>query len=147
MIYLLDTDMLIYMIRGFRAAKKALRERADEVFDRCHGAQLAGNDVGLSAITVSELEFGARNSGRYETEIVAINELLTPFQVFDFDSVACPQEYGRLRYELRRSGIPIGDMDLLIAAHALALKATLVTNNLAHFSRVRGLTTVNWLTS
>ena len=61
------------------------------------------------------------------------------------DAIVCPSHYGRIRHELETEGVTIGSMDLLIAAHALALDATLVSNNLAHFSRVRGLKTVNWL--
>jgi tRNA(fMet)-specific endonuclease VapC len=100
--------------------------------------------VGLSAITVSELEFGAHNSGDYEAEIVAVQETLTPFEVYDYDGVICPAQYGRSRHDLERAGQAIGAMDLLIAAHALAIRATLVTNNLAHFQRISGLSVTRW---
>jgi tRNA(fMet)-specific endonuclease VapC len=100
--------------------------------------------VGLSAITVSELEFGAHNSGDYEAEIVAVQEILTPFEVYDYDGATCPAHYGRIRHELERAGQAIGAMDLLIAAHALALPATLVTNNLDHFHRISGLSVTSW---
>jgi tRNA(fMet)-specific endonuclease VapC len=92
------------------------------------------------------LEFGARNSGRYETEMTALRKLLTPFDMYDYESVTCPTHYGRIRHELESKGVTIGSMDLLIAAQAMALDATLVSNNLAHFSRVRGLRTANWPT-
>ena len=100
--------------------------------------------VGLSAVTVSELEFGAYNSGDYDAEIIAVRRILTPFEVFDYDGVTSPAHYGRVRHELERAGQTIGAMDLLIAAHALALAATLVTNNIAHFQRVSGLSVVRW---
>jgi tRNA(fMet)-specific endonuclease VapC len=55
-----------------------------------------------------------------------------------------PAHYGRVRHELERAGKMIGAMDLLIAAHALAIAATLVTNNLAHFQRISGLSVIQW---
>jgi tRNA(fMet)-specific endonuclease VapC len=70
--------------------------------------------------------------------------VLTPFEVFDYDGQACPSHYGRIRHQLQQAGQQIGAMDLLIAAHALALAATLVTNNLAHFQRITGLSVVRW---
>jgi tRNA(fMet)-specific endonuclease VapC len=146
MIFLLDTDMFIFMIRGLKPARPlAQRRRAQELVERCRQVQTAGDSVGLSAVTVSELEFGARNSGQYESEIAAVHKLLTPFDVYDYESVSCPPHYGRIRHELESKGVTIGSMDLLIAAHALALDATLVSNNLGHFSRVTGLNTANWV--
>ncbi len=146
MIYLLDSDMLIYMIRGLKSRRRpAQRQRATELVARCRRAQADGDAVGLSAVTVSELEFGARNSQQYETEIAAVRKVLLPFDIFAYDGVACPPHYGRIRHQLETAGAIIGSMDLLIAAHALALDATLVSNNVAHFSRVEGLKIVNWL--
>ena len=84
---------------------------------RCRDAQAKGDVVGLSAITVSELEFGAYNSGDYDTEIVAVRKILTPFEVFEYDGTICPTHYGRIRHELEQAGQAIGAMDLLIAAH------------------------------
>jgi tRNA(fMet)-specific endonuclease VapC len=146
MIYLLDTDTLIYMVRGLKSSKHPKnRQRALELVERCRRAQAAGDSVGLSAVTVSELEFGARASGQYETEIGAVRKLLTPFDIYDYDCVSCPHHYGRIRHDLESGGATIGAMDVLIAAHGLALAATVVTNNLAHFSRVEGLAVENWL--
>jgi tRNA(fMet)-specific endonuclease VapC len=147
-IYLLDTDTLVSMIRGLKSARRpAVRKQAEAVVKHCREAQVAGHLVGLSAITVSELEFGARHSGDYEAEIAAVHQVLAPFEIFDYDAVACPVHYGAIRQDLDAKGIPIGAMDLLIGAHALALNATLVSNNQAHFSRVTGLMTANWLVS
>ncbi len=145
-LYILDTDMIIFMLRGLKAParQRARREKALALVARCRAAQAKGDVVGLSAITVSELEFGAHNSGDYEAEIVAGREILTPFELFDYDGATCPAHYGRIRHELEQGGQVIGAMDLLIAAHALALTATLVTNNLAHFERVSGLSVTRW---
>jgi len=147
-IYLLDTDTLIFMVRGLKPSRRAAqRQRAEELVEKCRHIQEQGHAVALSAITGSELEFGARNSADYEAEMTAVRKVLMPFEVYDYDSVACPQHYGRIRYELETKGKDIGSMDLLIAAHALALNATLVSNNSGHFSRVTGLKTTNWLAS
>jgi tRNA(fMet)-specific endonuclease VapC len=145
-LYMLDTDMVIFMLRGLKAParQRARRERALALVARCREAQAKGDVVGLSAVTVSELEFGAHNSGDYETEIFAVQEILTPFEVYDYDGTTCPSHYGRIRHELERAGQAISAMDLLIAAHALALAATLVTNNLAHFQRISGLSVTRW---
>ena len=147
MIYLLDTDVLIYMIRGLKSRGRqwARRQRAEDLVQRCRQTQQNGHSVGLSAVTVSELEFGARNSEHYKTEIEAVGRILTPFDTYDYDAVNCPAHYGKIRQELESAGRMIGSMDLLIATHALSLKAVLVTNNDAHFRRVDGLQVENWL--
>ena len=89
--------------------------------------------------------FGARHSGNYDDEIAAVKKVLTPFELYAYDALASPRQYGRIRHEVETKGQTLGSMDLLIAAHALALEATLVTNKDAHFSRVSGLRVVNWL--
>jgi tRNA(fMet)-specific endonuclease VapC len=146
MIYLLDTDMLISMIRGLKSVRSPARHRqAQRVLTHCRRAAQAGDSVGLSSITVSELEFGARCSVDYQTEIAAVRQITLPFDSYDYDAVACPAHYGRIRQELESRGASIGAMDLLIAAHALALGATLISNNHVHFSRVPSLMLGNWM--
>jgi tRNA(fMet)-specific endonuclease VapC len=145
MIYLLDTDTLIYLIRGLKAtSRRSQRERALRLVERCRNAQNEGHTVGVSAVTVSELEFGAHQSGRYEEDSAAVAKILAPFEIYDYVTVSCAPHYGRIRHELEQAGQTIGAMDLLIAAHALGLDATLVTNNLAHFQRVPGLKVTDW---
>lgn len=146
MLYLLDTDTLIFVIRGHQASAraKARRKKAANIVRRCQEAQTDGDRVGVSAVTVSELEFGAQNSGQYAREISAVRKILAPFELLDYDAATCPPHYGRVRNDLESQGRPIGSMELFIAAHALALDATLVTNNAGHFARVAGLKTVNW---
>ena len=146
MIYLVDTDTLIFVFRGLKPARRAAqRKRAMRVTERCEAAMAAGDELAMSAITVSELEFGAHHSGDYEREVAAVGKVLAPFRIYDYDGVVCPAHYGRVRHELETMGAPIGSMGTLIAAHALSLSATLVSNNLARFSRVSGLTVVSWL--
>lgn len=148
MIFLLDTDTLIFMARGLkRSARRSRRKQALRLVEQCRAAQDVGDSIAVSAITVSELEFGAQHSGEYESEAAAVHKLLVPFDVYDYDAIMCPSQYGRIRQALETSGAAIGAMDLLIAAHALAVSATLVTNNVEHFSRVPDLRIVNWLKS
>ena len=143
---MLDTDMVIFMLRGLKAftRHRARRERALGLVARCREGQAKGDVVGLSAITVSELEFGADNSGDYDTEIVAVREILTPSRFTTTTARPAPRIMAGTRHELERAGQTIGAMDLLIAAHALTLAATLVTNNLAHFRRISGLSVTRW---
>lgn len=146
LIYLLDTDTLIFLIRGLKSNRSLARhDRAQRILDECRKVQARGDTIGVSAVTVSELEFGARNADDYEAEMAWVRMTLAPFMIFDYDAVTCPPAYGMARCDLESKGVPIGSMDLLIAAHALALDATLVSNNLAHFGRVKGLRTVNWV--
>lgn len=148
MIFLLDTDTLIFMARGMkRSARRSRRKQALRLVEQCRAAQGVGDSIAVSAISVSELEFGAQHSGEYESEAATVRKLLVPFDVYDYDATVCPSKYGRIRQALESSGAAIGAMDLLIAAHALAVSATLVTNNVEHFSRVPDLRIVNWLKS
>ena len=149
MIYLLDTDIMIFLVRGLKTRRRtkhhlAMRQQARQLVERCKQAQSTGDSVGVSAITVSELEYGGQRSDRYETEIEAVRRILRPFDLYDYDAVACAEQYGRIRYELESAGATIGALDLLIAAHALGLNATLVTNNGRPFRRVSNLTVENW---
>jgi tRNA(fMet)-specific endonuclease VapC len=144
--YLLDTDTLVFMIRGLKSSRRVPRRQAEHLSKRCERAWSEGHTIGLSAITVSELEHGARRSKDYEAEIAAYKKIESPFAIYDYNVVLSPSHYGRIRRELESKGITIGAMDLLLAAHALSLDATVVTNNVGHFSRVKGLKTVNWLT-
>jgi tRNA(fMet)-specific endonuclease VapC len=150
MTYLLDTDTLIYAVRGLKVpSPKTERQRehvrrANRIVARCRRSQQAGDEVGVSAITVAELEFGARKSGDYSAEIRAVRKILAPFSTPAFDAGACAQHYGEVRHNLEAAGESIGAMDLLIAAQARALGATLITNNTTHFQRMPGLRQENW---
>jgi tRNA(fMet)-specific endonuclease VapC len=144
MIYLLDTDILIVAMRGLKSAKPLERKRAEGIVHRCQQAMAKGDRVVISAITVSELEYGACRSGQYSAEIAAVHKILAPFEVLDYHALDCPPRYGGIRHDLEVRGVTIGGMDLLIAAQGVALGATVVTNSVSHFSRVTGLQVVNW---
>ncbi|MEQ9236467.1 MAG: type II toxin-antitoxin system VapC family toxin [Coleofasciculus chthonoplastes F3-SA18-01] len=101
-------------------------------------------EVGISAITYAELRFGVENSARPEENIDRLERFLLPLEIMPFDMAAglC---YGRLRTELKRVGLLIGNNDLLIASHALSLNVAIATNNVREFSRVPGLQVEQWI--
>ncbi len=89
-----------------------------------------------------ELHFGVAKSGSTRN-LRALEKFLAPLDVLPFDEAAM-RKYGKVRAHLERKGTPIGALDTLIAAHALALDVVLVTNNLREFKRVPGLRLENW---
>ena len=128
--YLLDTNICVYIIR----------RRPDAVYRRLSGA--AGRTVAISVVTAFELEIGAlRAQGRHYSEAVRL--FIAEFPVLPLEDSARAY-YGQLRTVLERRGETIGAHDMLIAAHALALEATLVTNNEREFKRIKGLRIENW---
>jgi len=129
--YLLDTDICIYIAKRKPAGVLARLER------------LRPGDVGMSVITYFELVYGAHKSQQVEANMARIKQLsrLIPVQALDAPAAT---HYGRLRAGLEKSGSLIGAYDLLIAAHALALELTLVTNNVREFRRVPSLRVENW---
>ena len=129
--FLLDTNMCIYLIKGQPAQALA----------RLQSLEIA--TVGISSITLSELEYGVSRSSRPEQNKLALLEFLAPLEILPYDDDAAAM-YGPIRASLERQGTPIGPLDTLIAAHALALGCTLVTNNKREFSRIPSLTVENW---
>ena len=99
--------------------------------------------VGTSIVVAAELRYGARKRGsvRLSAQLDAILDVL---EIYPFESPA-DAIYGDIRVQLEKKGTPIGGNDLLIAAHALALNCTLVTNNQREFIRIEGLDLRNWL--
>ena len=132
MIYLLDTNICIYLIK--RRPAQVL-----ERFRRC-----AVGDIGLSTVTLAELQYGVARSRFPAQNQQALDAFTLPLEVVAFDAAAAVA-YGSVRAALERQGTPIGALDLLIAAHALSLGVTLVTNNPREFSRVSGLRVENWV--
>lgn len=131
MIFLLDTNICIYLIK----------KRPPEVLRRFE-AHTVG-DIGISSITVAELHFSVQKSQRPAQNRQALEQFLLPLIVVEFghDAVAV---YGRVRASLERGGTPIGSLEMLIASHALGPGLTLATNNEREFSRVPDLEIENW---
>jgi len=128
---MLDTNIVSDLIRNpqGRAAKRI--------------AKLGEDNICTSVIVAAELRYGCAKSGS-KRMIKAVEDLLGEIQVLPLE-VPADTEYGRIRAELEAAGRPIGGNDLLIAAHAYATGATIVTANTGEFKRVRGLNVENWL--
>jgi len=127
---MLDTDTVSFALRGVgRVGQRLLEAKPSEV---C-----------ISSLTLAELRFGAerRRSRRLHR---MITDFTSPLVVAAFDADAADR-FGQVGSLLARAGTPIGQIDTLIAAHALALHLTLVSNNARHFGKVRGLQTESWL--
>ena len=101
--------------------------------------------LGISAITAAELAFGVTKSGSRRNR-AALDEFLSALEIAPFDDEVA-RVYGDVRADLAARGIPIGPLDTQIAAHALSLGVTLVSNNLREFERVAGLRCANWVES
>jgi tRNA(fMet)-specific endonuclease VapC len=129
---MLDTNICIYIIK----------RHPQSVLDRFSAFPVG--DIGISSITLAELEYGAAKSAQPKKNREALEEFVSPLDIATFDRDAA-ESYGRIRATLERKGLPIGAMDMLIAAHALSLGANLVTNNEAEFRRVSGLRVENWI--
>lgn len=129
--WLLDTNICIYLIK----------QKPRHVLDRLRTLDIAS--VAISSITLAELQYGVAKSSRPEQNGEALAAFLAPLGVEGFEDEAAA-EYGRVRAELERQGTPIGSLDMLIAAHALSLDCTLITNNEREFRRVSGLKVENW---
>jgi len=129
--YLLDTDICIYIIK----------RKPERVLARL--LRTSRGDVGISAITLSELQYGVERSDRREQNRMALGAFIAPLEVLPYDrSVA--DHYGKIRAQLDMVGKPVGALDLLIAAHALTCGLVLVTNNEREFRRVPSLKVENW---
>ena len=131
MTYLLDTDISSYI----------MKRSHDLVLKRLQ--RVAVGDVGISAISKSELEFGVEVSPRRQQDRAALDEYLRYVEVLDYPGEAA-RHYAQIRAALKAGGAMIGANDLFIAAHARCLGMTLVTNNTREFGRVAGLKLENW---
>lgn len=129
--YLLDTNILIAMSKE----RPGLLERL---------ANIPASAIFLSSVVVAEIEYGIAKRARYEHNRRVFDTLLDGFHIAPFDALAA-KLYGPIRAELEKRGQLIGPYDLMIAAHAQALDAVLVTDNVGEFARVEGLVVENWL--
>jgi len=100
-------------------------------------------EIGVSTITVSELQYGVAKSKNYRLNEQRIEEFLSPLEILPYDEIAAGI-YGDIRLQLEKSGEPISPLDLLIAAQALSRDLVLITNNEKEFKRVNNLKVENW---
>ena len=103
-------------------------------------------EIAVSAITVSELQYGASKSKNQRLNKQRIDEFLSPLEILPYDEIAA-SIYGDIRLELEKHGERIGPLDLLIAAHGLSRNLVLITNNEKEFKRVNNLKVENWVNS
>jgi tRNA(fMet)-specific endonuclease VapC len=129
--FLLDTDTCIYALKQQRPVLDRLLATPRE-------------DVAISVITEAELRTGAAKSGSPAKTLRLVENFLHPLAILELtsdDAIA----YAQIRAKLERAGTPIGPLDTLIAAQAMARKLTLVSNNEREFRRVAGLSVANWV--
>lgn len=128
--YLLDTNIVIYAQKRVPAVLERLRVVGKKA-------------VAIPALAVAELAYGVEKSSHQERNRKLVEQLLEEFTVLPWTQDA-KWHYARHYHRLRVAGKPIGHIDLLIAAQALALGATLVTNNTREFARIEGLRLEDW---
>lgn len=131
MIYLIDTNICIYL----------MNQRPSEVIQKFKNTEIG--QIGISTITVSELNYGVVKSNLKKQNAKRLDDFLSPFEILPYDEAAS-QYYGIIRYQLESQGEIIGPLDMLIAAHALSRDLILVTNNEKEFLRIKSLKVENW---
>ena len=131
-LYLLDTNILSYFVKGIHPA---LHERMTQALQR--------QDIAISAITRAEIRYGQGLMAADDRRRRRIDLLLDEVPALPW-TVAAADRYGEIKALLRRQGVPIGEMDTQIAAHALAEGLPLVTHNTRHFERIAGLKLEDW---
>lgn len=130
--HLLDTDTCSYAIRGVSTVLDLRLERAEP------------GSLSISAVTRAELMYGLYKRGNPRALSLLVRGFLDRVAAMPWDALAADR-YAQVQVQLERAGTPIGVLDAMIASHALALKAVVVTNNVRHFSAVRGLKVENWV--
>lgn len=130
--FMLDTDIASYIIKK---RDPAIQARLVKV---------PVNDVCISVITKAELLYGVARSSSRRVNRLAVDEFLAFVRVLSWDDEAA-EHYAEIRAALDDAGTPIGNLDMMIAAHARSCRVAMVTNNERHFRRVPGLRVDNWL--
>ncbi len=134
MIFMLDTDICSYV----------MREQAGSLLSVLHEKSVEGHDLCISVITYQELRFGAERAGsaKFHKRIDSFCERIDSIADWRGEQA---DTFARVQTALLARGRPIGFTDAMIASHALTLDATLVTNNVRHFSQVDGLRHESWM--
>ncbi len=128
--YILDTNTLIYFFKGMGQVSVRLLQHSPQ-------------EIGIPAIVLYELATGIAKSTQPEKRQKQLAELMAVVDILPFGAAEA-QQAARIRVTLEQAGAPIGPYDVLIAATALAQQGTLVTHNLAEFSRIPGLLVEDW---
>lgn len=130
--FMLDTNTCIYIIK----------RKPPDVIERFNQTEIS--QIGISSITLSELSYGVSKSSKPKQNQIALMQFVAPLEILPYSDEAA-QYYGDLRAHLEKQGAPIGSLDMLIAAHALSIACTLVTNNEKEFIRIPNLKIDNWV--
>ena len=128
--YLLDTDTIIFSLKGHEAIRKNLQKHVED-------------PLKISVITLMELYFGAYKSEKVAGNLAKVRRLENSFEIILTDKDSA-EIFGMLKASLEKSGTPLDDFDLLIASCALSHNLILITNNIKHFDRIEGLKLANW---
>ena len=128
--FLLDTETIIYNMKGNAEVKKNLLHHIDATMK-------------ISVITLMELYYGAYKSDKFASNLAKVRTLESAFEIIP-NGKESAENFGLLKASLEKSGTRLDDFDLTVASCALAHNLTLVTNNLKHFSRIEGLKLTNW---
>jgi len=128
--YLLDTDTIIYALKGQSAVTRNLRDHIND-------------PIKISAVTLMELYYGAYKSQKVESNLAKIRTLENSMDVIPLGKEST-ELFGIFKAKLETRGTPLDDFDLILASCALAHNLTLVTNSIKHFERVEGLKLTNW---
>jgi tRNA(fMet)-specific endonuclease VapC len=128
--YLLDTDTIIFSLKGHGAIRRNLQKHFEDPMKIC-------------VITLMELYFGAYKSEKITGNLAKVRTIENSFEIISADKGSA-EIFGMLKASLEKSGTPLDDFDLIIASCALSHNLILVTNNIKHFHRVEGLRLTNW---
>jgi predicted nucleic acid-binding protein len=129
--YLLDTNICVYWLKGNEHIEQKI-------------LSVGIDTISLSFVNLSELYYGAYKSQRVEANLALIQRLTDQLSIIESDEAIC-EMFGELKANLERAGAIIDDADLFIAASAKVHGLTLVTNNIRHFKRIKGLKLENWV--
>ncbi len=130
--YLMDTNICIYI----------MNKRPIEIIHKFK--KFDAGEIGVSTITVSELQYGVAKSKNRGLNQQRVEEFLSPLEIIPYDEAAA-NIYGDIRHKVEKYGKTIGPLDMLIAAHAISRNLTLITNNEKEFKRVTNLKVENWI--
>ena len=130
--YLLDTNICIYLIK----------KHPPEVLARFQQVQI--KQLHIPTITLFELYYGIEKNNSQQRNLSALESFIAPLTVVDF-TLDAAKKAAKIRNYLQKQGTPIGAYDIQIAAIALSLNMTLLTNNIREFERVKGLKLENWV--
>lgn len=128
--YLLDTDTVIYCLKGQAAVEKSLRRHIHD-------------PIKISVVTLMELYYGAHKSQKLESNLAKIRNLENALEVIPIGKESV-EIFGIYKAKLEKAGTPLDDFDLILASAAMVHNLILVTNNIKHFKRINGLKLANW---